>query len=517
MSHQSSPQDAPSAAQTGAPVRVGVIGTGHFATAVITQSQSIPQLHVPIVADLNIEAAQRAYARAGIAEEDVVVCDSRRDALAALERGRHVIVQDALLLMELPLDVIVESTGVPEAGARHASAAIEHGKHVAMVSKETDAVVGPILAHRARRAGVVYTPVDGDQHGLLIEMVAWARGLGLEVLCGGKARDAEFVYDLASGAVHCGDQRIELDAGDLRWLSTVRVEGMGAQALAEHLHERHRALADLPGVGGFDLVEMAIAANATGLQPDRPYMHDAAGDASALARRLATDARLTNRGSYDEDSRMADSRSTDAGRLHAPALHTAEIPQVLCSWGEGGILHKEGVIETVTCLRQPHEAGLGGGVFIVVSCANDYSRYILTTKGLIPNMRDSAALIYRPYHLCGVETPLSILRAARQGAGTLTEAPRPHVDVIMRTTRAMRSGDMLGNDHAPGMEALMAPAQPVQPGVPLPLHMGNGNPLRRDIAPGTVITAEMVAPPDDSVLWALRREQDQLFLEQSSH
>ncbi|MEZ4662873.1 MAG: hypothetical protein R2911_35445 [Caldilineaceae bacterium] len=37
---------------------------------------------------------------------------------------------------------------------RHALAAIAHGKHVVMVSKEPDVVVGPILAQRARAAGV---------------------------------------------------------------------------------------------------------------------------------------------------------------------------------------------------------------------------------------------------------------------------------------------------------------------------------------------------------------------------
>ena len=71
-------------------------------------------------------------------------------------------------MMDLPLDVIVESTGVPEASARHANEAIKHGKHVVMVSKEADVTVGPILRYKAARAGLVYTAVDGDQHGLLI-------------------------------------------------------------------------------------------------------------------------------------------------------------------------------------------------------------------------------------------------------------------------------------------------------------------------------------------------------------
>ncbi len=41
---------------------------------------------------------------------------------------------------------------------------------------------------------MVYSQVDGDQHGLMIGWVAWLRSLGLEVLCAGKARDGEVAF-----------------------------------------------------------------------------------------------------------------------------------------------------------------------------------------------------------------------------------------------------------------------------------------------------------------------------------
>ncbi|MCB0121822.1 MAG: hypothetical protein KDE58_06230, partial [Caldilineaceae bacterium] len=313
------------------PVSAAVIGTGHFATAVVTQAEAIPQLQVPVVVDLNVAAARRAYARAGAEPAAVVVCESRAAALTALEQRKRVILTDATLLWELPIDVVLESTGVPEAGARHALAALDHGKHVVMVTKETDAVIGPILAERAQRAGVVYTPVDGDQHGLLIALVEWARLLGLEVICGGKARDAEFVYDAAAGTVVCG-QHTTLPTADM-WPYFNAIQPGHA---AEFVAARRAALAVLPQVGGFDLVELAIAANSTGLLPDRPA-------------------------------------------THCPPLHIAELPEVFCPIEDGGILRNRGVIDCVTCLRQPHEAGLGGGVFIVAACTNDYSRHILHT------------------------------------------------------------------------------------------------------------------------------------------
>ena len=40
--------------------------------------------------------------------------------------------------------------------------AIENGKHIVMVNVEADAVAGPLLALKARQAGVVYSLAWGD-------------------------------------------------------------------------------------------------------------------------------------------------------------------------------------------------------------------------------------------------------------------------------------------------------------------------------------------------------------------
>jgi predicted homoserine dehydrogenase-like protein len=67
---------------TGGSVRAGVIGTGHYATALVTQAPVIPLLDVCVLCDRQIEAAQNAYRLAGQSAEDVVVCDNRAAALA---------------------------------------------------------------------------------------------------------------------------------------------------------------------------------------------------------------------------------------------------------------------------------------------------------------------------------------------------------------------------------------------------------------------------------------------------
>src|SRR3712207_8124619 len=48
------------------------------------------------------------------------------------------------------VDVIVEATGNPIVGIHHALRCFYHGRHLVMVNVEADALVGPLLARRAR-------------------------------------------------------------------------------------------------------------------------------------------------------------------------------------------------------------------------------------------------------------------------------------------------------------------------------------------------------------------------------
>jgi len=451
-------------AQSDKTVRAAVIGTGKYATAVVTQSVSMPRLTVPVVADINVGAAQQACAEAGFLAEDVVVCESHQAALQAMELGKQVVVSDPLLLMDLPIDVIVEATGVTEAGAHYGLEAIQHGKHVVMVNKETDVTVGPILKHLADQNNVVYTAADGDQHGLLMGLVSWARELGLEVLCGGKAGDSGIEYDGGTQAVSHRGRELSLSKGDASAFEPIG-EGQGARVVAE----RETALRNVRLLRRDDVMELTIVANATGLSPD-------------------------------------------VETLRGPVVRTIEIPEVLCPVEEGGMLQTRGAIEMAFCLRDPNSPGMGGGVFIVVACENDYSRSILFGKGLVPNHKQSVGLIYRPYHMCGVETPISILCAGLLNVPTGTNGFVPRFDLVAQAERDLKAGETIGDTNdSETLKSLMHPARPVGNGVALPMQMIEGNTLSVDVAKGNIITVDMVAEPDASVLWSLRRQQDAQF------
>src|SRR5213593_947409 len=131
----------------GRPVTVGLIGAGKFGTMFLTQVRRTRGMHLVGVADLNVDRA-RAQLRAAGWDDEAFAAASLGDAF--LRRRTHV-TADADALITFPdIEVVVEATGVPEAGLGHAFGAIAYGKHVVMVNVEADAVAGPLVARRAK-------------------------------------------------------------------------------------------------------------------------------------------------------------------------------------------------------------------------------------------------------------------------------------------------------------------------------------------------------------------------------
>ena len=159
-------------ADSGRPVRAGLIGTGKFGAMFLAQVLTTRGLELTVIADLSPERAKQACRNAGWSDEQIA-------ATWFAESGTELAASDLV-------DVVIDATGAPAAGIANALAAIEHGKHIIMVNLEADAIAGPALAARARAAGVVYSLAYGDQPALTAELVDWARASGFEVLAAGK-------------------------------------------------------------------------------------------------------------------------------------------------------------------------------------------------------------------------------------------------------------------------------------------------------------------------------------------
>ena len=168
------------------PIRVGMIGAGFMASGVLLQINTVHQgaMRVVAVANRTPAKAVKAYAEAG--QDDAVVCDSPAALAKAIESGRAAVTEDPMLVATSPhVDVLLEVTGAVEEAVGPVLAAIEHGKHVALMNPELDGTLGPLLKAKADKAGVVFTDVDGDQPGVEGNLWRFVKGLGVRpVLCG---------------------------------------------------------------------------------------------------------------------------------------------------------------------------------------------------------------------------------------------------------------------------------------------------------------------------------------------
>jgi predicted homoserine dehydrogenase-like protein len=446
-------------------VRAAVVGAGEFGTSFIFQAMNVPGLAVPAVCNRTVQKGVSAYVNAGIPEERIRICESREEVKKAFDLGKFIVVGNGMLLMELPLDVLVEGTGNPEVGALYAEAAISNGMHVAMVSKEADSVVGPILFEKARKSGLVYTAVEGDQPSLLIGMVTWGRVLGLKTICAGKSSEYDFVYDPKEETVRCLEKVASVPGFSGLWQ-------MGNRTAAEMYAKRAEMLSALPQHAVPDLCEMGIVCNATGLRPA-------------------------------------------SETFFAPVARTDETPDFLTTKAFGGLLEKPGVVDVVNCLRRPDEASMSGGVFIIVECRDKASWKVLSAKGHPMSRNGSSAMIYHPAHLLGVEAPLSVLAAALLGHATGGETVRPVCDLAGRATKSLKTGTVLkavGHHHViDGVEGILVDAFRAEGSNPVPYYMMDDATLIEDVAAGAVITCKNVRTSSGSVLWRLRREQDRYF------
>lgn len=448
------------------PVRVAVAGVGEFGASLAGRGRRGARLQVDVLADALPERALARLQRSGIDAAQVSVCESREAALRGLELGRKVLLTDPALLAALPVDVVVEATGHAESAAATAELAIKAGKHVAMATKEADSVVGPMLDRLARRAGVVYTPVDGDQPSLLIKLVAWAGELGARVVAAGKASEFDFVFDPVANTVSSQGRTVATPRLHRQW-------DLPAQERLAALAERQDSLRGIGRISVPDLCEMGIVANATGLRPDCPG-------------------------------------------FHAPVARTLELPDLFCTRRDGGLFEREGVVDTFNCLRRNDEISFAGGVFVVVDIGDDAGFRVLRDKGIPASREGSRLLLYNPTHLLGVEATISILSAVLLGQSTLGDDYRPRFDLSARAARDLPAGTTfeIAHQHTHSMadlQPVLLDAAPLAPGAALPYYLAVGCRLARPLRAGELLSVDAVDAPATSVLWRLRREQDDAF------
>ena len=172
---------------TGRPVRVGLVGAGQMGRGFVAQVRKIAGMEVVAVADIDVQRATSALKAAGV--ENVVAGDDHDKLTSVVADGGTVAVNDSTLLTALPVDMVIEATGVPEIGAQIALRGLLSGKHVGLLNVETDITVGWLLARIAAQSGAVYTLCRGDEPAETLKLVEFARDLAFEVVCAGMGKN----------------------------------------------------------------------------------------------------------------------------------------------------------------------------------------------------------------------------------------------------------------------------------------------------------------------------------------
>jgi predicted homoserine dehydrogenase-like protein len=201
------------------------------------------------------------------------------------------------------------------------------------------------------------------------------------------------------------------------------------------------------------MVEMGAVANATGLSPDMAGMH---GPEETVPDRLA-----------------------DVFGLRE----------------NGGVLSRYGVVDYVR--------GVAPGVFVIVRSQEGPVRetfeYLGQGKG--PNH-----VLYRPYHLTSLETPISVARAAIYGEPTIACGRSPTSEVVAVAKRDLTAGDVLGSIGSADYYGWLYEASEARD--MLPLGLASGARITRNVTRGQAVPRSGVELAQDSFVASLRRLQE---------
>ena len=123
-------------AESGDPLRVGMIGVGKFGSMFLAQVAKLPGVHMVGVADLSPHNARSNMALIGWAPERFAAASLDE---AARTGATHVGDDWRALVAHPAIDIVVECTGAPVAAIDHILGAFQNGKHVVNVTVEADA------------------------------------------------------------------------------------------------------------------------------------------------------------------------------------------------------------------------------------------------------------------------------------------------------------------------------------------------------------------------------------------
>ncbi|OAP58155.1 hypothetical protein AYL99_07245 [Fonsecaea erecta] len=405
------------------------------------------------VCDLNTARVYDAFKRTHYPEDGIDM--TRTMSLAeGIKAGKTVVTTESAALIAHPdIDVILEVTGNPAAGVRHALLCCEHKKHIVMINVEADVLAGPLLVRKAKEAGIIYSMAYGDQPALISELVDWARTCGFDVVCAGK------------GTKYLPDYKYSTP--DTVW----GLYGFTPEQVARDSLNPQMFNSFLDGTKSS--LEMAAVANGTGL----------ACPTKGLS--------FTPCGYHD-------------------------MAKVLKPVSEGGVCEKSGIVDVVSSLERNGKQVFKDarfGVYVVVKAPSDYQKECFQQYGLETDPSGYYATQYKPFHFIGLEVGYSVASIMSRGEPT-GQTKTFAGDVVATAKRDLSAGEILDGEGGYTVVGTLMPAQASLEMGGLPIGLAHGVKLKNDIKKDQCLSWGDVEFSDTSQVVAIRREMEAIYREE---
>ena len=430
------------------PIRIGVIGAGTFSSAFITQARITPGMQLVGIAELDLAKAKQVCIKAGWPEEAIAFGDSSSVINDGAAGGKVMLTGNSDELLQAELDVIIEATGVTEVGTHHAWTAMETGKHVVMVNVETEALLGLALKKKASEKGVVCSLAYGDQPAIICELIDWARTIGAEIVCAGKGTRYQPEYHYSTPDTvweHFGFSQEQLASGNYN-------------------PQMYNSFLD----GTKSAIEMCAVANAAGLVPQK-------------------------------------------NGLQFLPVGVDDLPGVLKPKTAGGILEHSGTVEVVASENRdgtPVKNHLRWGLYIVFRAVTDYMQRFLSSHEFLRDASGQYAVVYRPFHLTGLELGVSVASAVLRGEAT-GSTNYFIADVASVAKKDLKSGDILDGEGGYTVYGRLVQAGDSVFQNYLPAGLSRGGKVIRPVAKDSFLTYDDVELDNEQFSFKVRRELEE--------
>ncbi|GAC1536948.1 MAG: hypothetical protein NVS2B7_06970 [Herpetosiphon sp.] len=191
----------------------------------------------------------------------------------------------------------------------------------------------------------------------------------------------------------------------------------------------------------------------------------------------------------------------DKRGMHGPDTTVRELPRIFSSRTQGGILDQTGVVDYAI-------GDVAPGVFVVFTTklpvVVDELRYLKMGDG--PNW-----VLYRPYHLTSLETPLSVARAVLNHEATIQPTHGLIAEVLTVAKRPLRAGEKIDGIGGFTVYAGVEMAAVAREQNLLPLGVAQGATLRHDVEQDHVLRYDDVILDETQTVVQLRRLQDTML------